>query len=150
MRPANLTISQLTDPTALSSLAAEATANGHRMVAHLIDEWATGENRYDKAAERLYCASLDGQICAVCGLNIDPFAGDNRVGRVRRLYVSAFARRRGIASAIVHRLLQDASGHFRELHLRTFDPQACAFYESIGFIPVREVEHCTHRLSLVK
>jgi GNAT superfamily N-acetyltransferase len=149
MRYSNIHIQPLTDPMQLSPLATEATADGHRMVARLIEEWITGENRFDKPGERTYLASLDGQICGVCGLNIDPFAGDINVGRVRRLYVSASVRRQGIGSVLIERLVGDAMGHFRELHLRTHDTGASAFYESVGFMPVVAMEQCTHRRSLI-
>ncbi len=116
---------------------------------YLVEEWSTGENRFEKPGERSYIATLDGQICGVCGLNVDPFAGDSNVGRVRRLYVSSSFRRRGIGSAIMQQLVRDAAGTFRELHLRTYDAAACAFYEAVGFTPVKEVEHCTHRRSVI-
>jgi GNAT superfamily N-acetyltransferase len=144
-RPTNLIIQPLFDPTLLVALAQEAQAHGHRMVQRLIDEWIAGENRFEKPGERSFIATLDGQICGVCGLNIDPFAGDKSVGRVRRLYVSASARRRGIASAIMEQLVKDAHGTFRELRLRTLDPGASAFYQAIGFTPVHGIENCTHR-----
>ena len=149
MRTDNLAITPLTNPADLVALAAEATADGHHMVARLIDEWATGKNRFDRPGERLYVATWDGRACGVCGLNIDPFAGDDAVGRVRRLYVSVPLRRRGIGSAMVRRLVQDATGRFRELRLRTNDPRAAAFYEALGFMPVADVERCTHRRSLI-
>jgi GNAT superfamily N-acetyltransferase len=148
MQTGNLSIRPLTDPTQLMALAADATADGHRMVTRLIEEWFTGENRFDKPGERSYIASLDGRICAVCGLNIDPFAGDINIGRVRRLYVSGSVRRRGIGSAIIAQLVGDALGHFRELHLRTYDARAAAFYEAVGFTPVHAMEQCTHRRRL--
>jgi GNAT superfamily N-acetyltransferase len=149
MRSGTLVIAPLTEPAALVPLAAEATADGHRMVARLIDEWATGENRFDRPGERAYLAAWNDRICGVCGLNIDPFADDDGVGRVRRLYVCAALRRRGVGSALVRELCRDARGRFRELQLRTYDPRAAAFYEAIGFTPVAAVEHCTHRRSVV-
>jgi hypothetical protein len=38
----------------IAALAAEATAEGHGMVARLVEEWATGVNRFDKPGERCY------------------------------------------------------------------------------------------------
>jgi GNAT superfamily N-acetyltransferase len=149
MQPGVLRIAPLTNPADLVALAAEATADGHHMVARLIDEWASGANRFDRIGERAYVATWDGQVCGVCGLNIDPFAGDDAVGRVRRFYVSAALRRRGIGSAMMRRLVGDATRRFRELHLRTRDPRAAAFYESLGFTPVAAIERCTHRRSLI-
>jgi len=119
------------------------------MVARLLDEWSTGENRFDKPGERSYVVTIEGHVCGVCGLNIDPFADGHRVGRVRRLYVSAAQRRRGIGSAVMEQLTRDASGRFDELRLRTHDPRAWAFYEAIGFTPVKAIEHCTHRRSVI-
>jgi GNAT superfamily N-acetyltransferase len=141
-------IQSLIDPASLADLAAEADHEGHRMVSRLIAEWLSGENRFDRPGERAYIVSVDGRTCAVCGLNIDPFAADPTVGRVRRLYVSPTMRRRGIASAVIARLVDDAREHFRALHLRTHDANAAAFYEAVGFLPVRDDVHCTHRLGL--
>ena len=149
MPPPTLAITPLTDPSVLSALANQATAEGHRMVARLIDEWRTGENRFDIPGERLYIATIDGQACGVCGLNIDPFAKNHRIGRVRRVYVSAAHRRRGIGSALMRQLTRDAAGRFDELCLRTHDPRAAAFYEAIGFTRLKGAEYCTHRRSVV-
>src|SRR4051794_4208398 len=112
------------------------------MVRRLIDEWRDGVNRFDKPGERAYYATAEDRIVGVCGLNVDPYANDGGVGRIRRLYVATHFRRRGIARAILQRLIADASGVFRELHLRTHDPQAGAFYEAIGFARVSEDENC--------
>ncbi len=119
------------------------------MVTRLIDEWSAGENRFDQPGERSYVVTINNQVCAVAGLNIDPFMSDDAVGRVRRLYVSSALRRRGIGSAVMQRLVRDATGRFDRLHLRTRDANACAFYEAVGFTPVAGVEHCTHRRSLI-
>jgi ribosomal protein S18 acetylase RimI-like enzyme len=90
--------------------------------------------------------AIDGRVCGVCGLNVDPLAGSERVGRVRRLYVSAAVRRRGVGSAMMRQLMHDAARRFDELRLRTHDPRAAAFYEAIGFTPVGDSQQCTYRL----
>ena len=148
MHPTGVFILPLRDPTSLDALAAEADAEGHRMVSRMIAEWIAGDNRFELPGERAYAAILNDRICGVCGLNIDPFAGDRAIGRVRRLYVSPSKRRQGAASALIRKLVSDAADHFQILHLRTFDPAASAFYLAAGFAPVEGNEHCTHILSL--
>jgi GNAT superfamily N-acetyltransferase len=144
----NISIKILSAVDSLQWLAADADADGHRMVSRLIEEWINQANRFDCLGERLYCAIIDGQICGVCGLNRDPFANDPTVGRVRRLYVATAHRRQGVASSVLWQLVSDAKAHFHLLHLRTHDPRAAAFYESIGFSPVHGEPTCTHRRSL--
>ncbi len=145
VRHATLVILPLKDPAILAALAAEAMADGYRMVTRLIEEWLTGVNRFGKPGEKAYVVTLDGQVCGVGGLNIDPFADDDRVGRVRRLYIASTVRRRGVGSAVMQQIMRDAVGRFDCLHLRTHDPEASAFYEAIGFTPVTGNEHVTHQ-----
>ena len=148
MEPRPLAILHLSDPAILSGLAADATADGRRMVSRLIEEWAEGVNRFDGTGERAYVAVAGGSVVAVCGLNIDPFAGDPLVGRVRRLYVAAGERHRGVGSVMMTVLAEEARGHFQVLHLRTDDAGASAFYEALGFTRVEGVPNCTHRRSV--
>jgi GNAT superfamily N-acetyltransferase len=151
MRPIHLAIRPLTDPAVLSELAADAEADGWRMVSRLIAEWADGSNRFDGRAERAYVAiAVDSGPVAVCGLNVDPFASDPTIGRVRRLYVARTQRRRGVASALMEKLTTDAADYFRMLHLRTHSTEASAFYEAIGFTRVVGDSNCTHRRSVVQ
>jgi GNAT superfamily N-acetyltransferase len=96
-----------------------------------------------------YVAIAEGRVVGVCGLNIDPFARDSRVGRVRRVYVAAGHRRRGVGAAMMEVLAAEARGHFRTLHLRTDDASASAFYETIGFTRVFADRNCTHRRRVV-
>jgi GNAT superfamily N-acetyltransferase len=144
-----ITIGILENITTIEELAADAQADSRRMVSRLIQEWNDGSNRFDEPGERLYYSARGTQICAVCGLNRDPFADHPAVGRVRRLYVAVAARRMGVGSAIMNRLMVDAKKHFSTLHLRTFDPGACGFYEAMGFSKVVGDANCTHRLNLV-
>jgi GNAT superfamily N-acetyltransferase len=134
--------------TVLNDLALDAQADGRRIVSRLMQEWTDGTNRFDQPGERLYVAIHLGQLRGVCGLNQDPFAGNPKIGRVRRLYVASGSRRRGVGSAILRRLIDDARADFLALHLRTHDRAACAFYESMRFKPVAGDPNCTHQFPL--
>src|SRR3954451_22305414 len=143
-------IRPLTDPAVLAGLAADAEADGWRMVSRLIAEWADGRNRFAAPGERAYLAGAEGgRPVAVGGLNVDPYAGEPAVGRIRRLYVARARRRTGVASALMQKLSTDAAGHFRMLHLRTDSAEAAAFYEAIGFTRVLGDPDCTHRRPVV-
>jgi N-acetylglutamate synthase-like GNAT family acetyltransferase len=139
-----VTVSQLTDVGVIRELAIDAEADGHRMVSVLIEEWNDGTNRFDASGERLYIASREGGVAGVCGLNVDPYVRDAAVGRVRRLYVRVAQRRAHIGSALVSRIVGDATQTFERLRLRTHNPVAAAFYESHGFEPVDGDPVCTH------
>jgi GNAT superfamily N-acetyltransferase len=150
MQPSPLAIRPLIDPAILAELAADAEADGWRMVSRLIAEWSDGSNRFAAPGERAYVAiSENGRPVAVGGLNIDPFASDPTVGRIRRLYVARTQRRRGVASALMKTLSTDAADYFQMLHLRTHNPEASAFYESIGFTRVVGDPNCTHRRPVI-
>jgi GNAT superfamily N-acetyltransferase len=133
----------------LVELAADAEREGQRMVAQLISEWKEGVNRFDRPGECLYSAVIDGRLVGVCGLNRDPFVTEPDVGRVRRLYVAGDFRRRGVASALVARVLIDARASFQTLHVRTYDSMARAFYGSQGFAEVEGDAYYTHERRLV-
>lgn len=148
MRSSDPTIEPLHDLESLGALAADAEADGCGMVSRLIREWRDGGNRFDRPGERAYVARLGGRVCGVCGLNRDPFANDPSVGRVRRLYVAVADRRRGVGTAIVQRLMEDARGTFHSIRLRTHDLAASAFYEAVGFQRVAGDAECTHRREL--
>ncbi len=149
MRPPDLILEPLVGTEQITSLEADAKADGRVMVTRLIAEWVGGENRFALPGERAYVARIGSRICAVGGLNRDPYAQDTAIGRVRRLYVSVRDRRNGIGTALVDKLLSDARGVYSWAHLRTHDPQAASFYEAIGFEPVYGNAECTHRRAVV-
>ena len=120
-------------PAGFEALAAASVREGYRHLVRLGDDWASGENRFDGPGEVLFAAHAEGRLVGVCGLNRDPFATDGSVGRVRRLYVSPDARRRGVARLLVARVLARAQGYYVSVRLRTNDPGAMRFYEAIGF-----------------
>lgn len=84
--------------------------------------------------EALFAAYADGSLAGICGLNVDPFADDPQVARVRHLYVVPVFRREGIGTALLNTVLEAAQrAGFSEVRLRTDMPAAARFYESRGF-----------------
>jgi GNAT superfamily N-acetyltransferase len=130
----------------LAALVAESEPAGMRLVRRLADEWAAGVNRFDWPGEALFAAWADGRLVGVCGLNIDPYAANQRIGRVRRLYVLSAFRRLGIGRRLVEAVLEAAQGRFASLRLRTGSPEAAAFYEGLGFRRRIGMPDCTHSL----
>jgi len=132
----------------IEQLRSEALGEGYDFIETLIEEWRTGANRYDQPGETLL-GCFDGDVLvAVGGLNIDPFANDPTVGRVRRVYVRPAWRNRGIGRALVATLVELARGHFQRVRLRAENPDAGRLYERMGFSPTTEPE-ATHVLYLV-
>ena len=124
-------------------LVAESEQAGLSLVRRLVDEWRDGTNRFDRPGEALFGASIDGTLVGVGGLNIDPYLRDDRVGRVRHLYVLVARRRLGVGRVLMDRVLEAARGRFAVLRLSTRNPAAARFYEALGFRPV-SAPHCTH------
>jgi GNAT superfamily N-acetyltransferase len=117
----------------LAELVAESEAAGFRFLRRLVDEWISGRNRFHGDGEALFTAIVDDRVIGVCGLNVDPYAGDATVGRVRHLYVMTAFRKQGIGGRLVERVIAAARGRFRCLRLRTDNEGAGRFYESLGF-----------------
>ena len=149
MRPDDLVIEPLTDLGQLTELEADANADGQGMVSRLIREWREGRNRFSAAGERVYVAKRGERVCGVCGVNRDPYAGDDSVGRVRRLYVSVRERRLGIGRALIDRLMVDASGVYSWIHLRAHEQRAAVFYEANGFELIVNNPDYTHRRRVI-
>ena len=76
-------------PDRLADLIAESEREGFALVRRLVDDWESGDNRFDRPGEALFAVVADGRVLGVCGLNIDPYLPGGRVGRVRHLYVAA-------------------------------------------------------------
>jgi GNAT superfamily N-acetyltransferase len=131
----------------VGELLADSEAAGSRIVRRLVDDWTAGANRFDRPGEALFGASMAGRLVGVCGLNIDPYAANPRVGRVRHLYVLTACRRHGVGRQLVVRVIELATGRFDSLGLRTNDLEAARLYEAAGFRARAEGE-CTHVMDL--
>jgi GNAT superfamily N-acetyltransferase len=113
----------------------------------LTDDWDAGRNRFDRKGEALFVAASDDHIVAICGLNRDPYAVDDTVGRLRHLYVLPTYRRQGTGRCLVLQALDFGRRHFRTVRLRTDSAEAASFYENLGFERTAAPE-CTHCVEL--
>jgi GNAT superfamily N-acetyltransferase len=132
----------------LVELLQESQTSGLQLVQRLVDDWHSGENRFDRPGEALFAAVAGERVIGVCGLNRDPYATRAGVGRVRHLYVLAQFRRHGVGRRLVGEVEHFARPHFNLLRLRTDSSSAARFYVALGFQPVCGVEACTHQLVL--
>ncbi|MCZ6789917.1 MAG: GNAT family N-acetyltransferase [Chloroflexi bacterium] len=137
--------SRTLDVTRIDPLVTRSSSDGFRHVECLRDEWLSGVNRFDGPGEALFVAALDGRAVGVCGLNVDPYANNLSVGRVRRLYVAPGSRRRGIGRALVAAVVAEPRRSFCKVTLRT---NADLFFRSMGFERVEGVEAVTNQLML--
>jgi GNAT superfamily N-acetyltransferase len=131
----------------IAPLVIEAESEGHRFVRRLQHEWNSGENRFEALGEFLMSAYIDDRLVAIGGLNIDPYSSAAGVGRLRHVYVSSVARRLGVGTQLVKRVMNEAARTFATLRLRTTTIEAAAFYERLGFLAVNE-ENATHIIRL--
>jgi GNAT superfamily N-acetyltransferase len=120
----------------LERLQSEAQEEGYDFIDTLVEEWANAQNCFDAPGEAL-CGHLDqGLLVAVGGLNVDPFAGNLEIGRIRRVYVRQAWRNKGIGRALVTALVDEARGHFRSVRLRAENADAARLYERMDFVPI--------------
>ena len=135
-------------PDDLAELVADSKQGGWQFVERLVEEWHSGFSRFDRSGEVLYAARRDGCIVGVCGLNVDPYAGDIRVGRVRHLYVLSSSRRHGVGRQLVLAVIAAGRQSFGRLHLRTNNPEAARVYEALQFSRCADSADYTHALVL--
>ena len=132
----------------LATLVAESERQGFRFVRRLVEEWESGANRFDRPGEALFVARVGDDVVGVCGLNVDPYAGDPKIGRVRHLYVLVPHRRSGIGEQLVADVLEAARGRFERLRVRTTNAIAARLYERLGFRRTAAARDRTHELDV--
>lgn len=128
-------------PVDFSNLQSDATQEGFGFLDRLVNEWASGANRFNKPGEALVVARRDGAIAGIGGVTEDPFQAEAL--RMRRFYVRPCHRRLGIAKAIAEPLLRMALQTGRPVTLNAGTAIAPAFWEGLGFAPC-VAQHHTH------
>ena len=131
----------------LAPLVAAADREGHAFMRRLQDEWDGGANRFDRAGEALFGAFAGERLVGVGGLNRDPYANADGVGRLRHLYVMPDMRRSGVGRMLVERIVAEAKAGFSLLRLRTLSADAAAFYRRLGFVEIDE-DTATHMMRI--
>ena len=125
-------------PPGIEALRAEAASEAFRFMDRLIEEWRANTNRFDRSGEALLGAYEAADLLGVGGLNRDPYAGREGIGRLRHLYVRKSARRHGVASALIRQLLAQAEEAFCCVRLRTETQEAASFYAKHGFVAIQD------------
>ncbi|MDD9265596.1 GNAT family N-acetyltransferase [Paenibacillus sp. GCM10023248] len=133
----------------LLRLVEESTSEGFRHLNRLVADYEAGTNKFDRDGEAFFIATIKGDIVGVCGLNQDPHAARKEAGRVRRLYVLPSVRRFGIGRLLMDSVIAEAKNHYQMLVLKTDNPNADVFYQSIGFSVMDDSENDTHFVELI-
>lgn len=136
----------LTPPLGL--LLQESVAEGFRFLSRLVTDWESGVNRFARSDEVVFLAFIDDDVVGIGGLNVDPYASSDSIGRVRHVYVSPIHRRRGIGRALMQQVLNAARGKFRLVRLRTDTREGDCFYRSLGFKSYVNPQDATHYLEM--
>jgi len=135
-------------PSGLERLVDESEVEGFAFMRRLLEDWASGQNRFDGPGEALYEArepAPSRRLVGICGLNRDPFAGDPSVGRLRHLFVTPGRRRAGVGRRLVQHVVAHATGGpFAVIRLRTDTAVADSFYLAMGFERAAAAAHATH------
>lgn len=131
------------DAASITALRNEAARQGLGFLDRLVEDWAAGTNRFQAPGEKLLGAFAGEQLVGIAGLNREPYEPAPGRARLRHMYVSRAFRRRGVATALVTHLLEDARTSFEEMRLRTDSAEAAVFYEQLGFSPM-PLEGATH------
>src|SRR5262249_5969014 len=132
----------------MADMVAEGERSGYRFLRRLVDEGENGANRFSRPGEALFAAEADGRLVGICGLNRAPHTTEEKVGRIRNVYVLARDRRRGIGRRLVEEAIAAARGTFVVLRLRAQEAGPARLYESLGFQSCTGIPSCTHLMVL--
>lgn len=136
-------------PDGLEALAADAVADGQKVLEVLLEDWTARALRFDGPGEALFAAWAGEALLGLCGLTRDPYLKGEQAGRVRRLYVRRAARRHGAGRALLRAIAAQArAAGWARLRVRA-PVAAFAFYEACGFLRAVGEASATHTLPLL-
>ncbi|PFQ44363.1 GNAT family N-acetyltransferase [Bacillus cereus] len=117
-----------------SHLVQDSKKEGFNFIIKLINEYKNKINVFNKTGECLYGIFQEDTLIGVGGLNEDPYTEDNKIGRLRRFYISRDYRRIGLGNVLLNQLLCHAEKYFEVIVLHTDTKQGNAFYTANGFV----------------
>ncbi|KAB2441143.1 GNAT family N-acetyltransferase [Bacillus luti] len=115
-------------------LVQESKDEGFHFLVKLISEYENEINKFNKTVECLYGIFQGEKLIGIGGLNVDPYTENNKIGRLRRFYISKDYRRIGLGNLLLNRLLSHAEKYFQIVVLHTDTKQGNAFYLANGFV----------------
>ncbi|RAS93112.1 GNAT family acetyltransferase [Bacillus cereus] len=115
-------------------LVQESKEEGFNFLKKLINEYENKLNTFNKTGECLYGIFQGEKLIGIGGLNEDPYTENNKIGRLRRFYISKDYRRIGLGKVLLNQLLSYAEKNFKVVVLHTDTKQGDAFYTANGFV----------------
>lgn len=89
-------------------LVQESKEEGFNFLIKLKSEYENKINIFNKTGECLYGIFQREKLIGIGGLNKDPYTENNKIGRLRRFYISKDYRRKGLGNLLLNRLLLHA------------------------------------------
>lgn len=124
-------------PDGLAALAAEARTENVKNLTRLIEDWESGEERFETDGAGLFAAYLGDEIIAMGGTTRQ-LGTAHPAMRMRRFYVAARARRDGVATMLANTVIDQARQSSRLLTVNAQASEAAGpFWRSMGFVPAR-------------
>ena len=132
-----------------NSLLKASLGEGFRFLRRLEDEWASGQNQFSRPGEGLFqIRNANHELLGIGGINQDPYAMSQEIGRLRRFYILPSYRGHGLGKTLLTHILTSVQSDFSLVYLRTDQVRAAGFYESMGFERLTDHPSASHRMSL--
>ncbi|MGG0124556.1 GNAT family N-acetyltransferase [Bacillus paranthracis] len=125
-------------------LVQESKEEGFNFLKKLINEYENKLNTFNKTGECLYGIFQGEKLIGIGGLNKDPYTENNKIGRLRRFYISKDYRRIGLGKSLLNKLLSHAEKNFKVVVLHTDTKQGDAFYSANGFVKGQVYKGSSH------
>ncbi|WP_318581734.1 GNAT family N-acetyltransferase [Bacillus paranthracis] len=125
-------------------LVQESKDEGFYFLIKLISEYENKINTFNKTGECLYGIFHGEKLIGIGGLNEDPYTENNKIGRLRRFYITKDYRRIGLGNLLLKRLLYHAEKNFKVVVLHTDTKQGDAFYSANGFVKGQVYKGSSH------
>ena len=116
-------------------LVSESESEGFRFVRRFKDEFDSKLNTFSKHGEALFAATIDDLLIAIGGVN-NWGTDKDKIGRLRRFYVSKAYHNNGVGRRLLDRIETRAFEHFDTLVLYTETSEASNFYLNRGYTGV--------------